>query len=52
MFGGLISSGFMTIATTFRLFYQSNAGLFNADTLDGWAPVWGWNKLIPSAAVV
>ena len=25
MFGGLISSGFMTIATTFRLFYQSNA---------------------------
>ena len=27
-------------------------GLFNADTLDGWAPVWGWNKLIPSAAVV
>jgi len=28
------------------------SGLFNADTLDGWAPVWGWNKLIPSAAVV
>jgi hypothetical protein len=30
----------------------SPPGLFNADTLDGWAPVWGWNKLIPSAAVV
>jgi acyl dehydratase len=25
MFGGLIASGFLTVATTFRLFYQSNA---------------------------